>query len=319
MNTEKIDYSKLLGAIDFFRNKRILCIGDIMLDRYIYGDVDRISPEAPIPVFSMKKEEAMLGAAGNVAKNIAALGANVHFYSSVGDDKHGMEIKRLLNKELNIFSFLETYGNTTVKTRYISNGQQLMRVDSDHFSNPLRFPDLNGFDAIIISDYNKGTCQQLVVDNLSIPCVVDTKSWLGNYKGAFVVTPNLGELADSVDWFRQNGSDEDVKTAAMELIGEHDIKNILVTRSSRGMTLVSNDINAQNIPAVAKEVFDVVGAGDTVAAILALGLSSGLTLYESSIVANIAGGIVVGKRGTAICTPMELKTSLLAMMSNILN
>lgn len=320
MITEKPDYSILLGAIDFFRNKKILCIGDVMLDRYIYGDVERISPEAPIPVFSTKREESMLGAAANVAKNIAALGATVEFYSSVGDDKYGVEVKRLLSKENNIIPFLQTEGNTTVKTRYISGGQQVMRIDSDHKANAIDLPDVTLFDAVIISDYNKGVCETIKVENISVPCVVDTKSWLGRYCGAMVVTPNLGELADSVGWFRQNGSDEDVVNAANEIVLKHRIRNVLVTRSSKGMTLVEQyAIQPRHIKSTAREIFDVVGAGDTVAAVMALGLASKLSVYESAVIANIAGGIVVGKHGTAICTPRELKTSLLAMMNTTLN
>jgi D-beta-D-heptose 7-phosphate kinase/D-beta-D-heptose 1-phosphate adenosyltransferase len=317
MNIAKPDYSNLLGAIDFFRNKKILCIGDVMLDRYIYGDVNRISPEAPIPVFSTKNEESMLGAAGNVAKNIAAFGATVEFYSVVGDDKYGMEIKKLLSKENNILSFLTTSGETTVKTRYVASGQQLMRIDNDHLSVPVEIPGTDNFDAVIVSDYDKGACELIDVSSIKVPCIVDTKSWLGNYKGAMVVTPNLGELADSVDWFRQDDNDDDVIEAASEIQLNHNIKNVLVTRASKGMTLVNGGV--RHITSTAKEVFDVVGAGDTVAAVMALGLATGLTVYESAIIANVAGGIVVGKRGTATCTPMELKTSILAMMQSALN
>lgn len=317
MNIAKPDYSNLLGAIDFFRNKKILCIGDVMLDRYIYGDVNRISPEAPIPVFSTKNEESMLGAAGNVAKNIAAFGATVEFYSVVGDDKYGMEIKKLLSKENNILSFLTTSGETTVKTRYVACGQQLMRIDNDHLSVPVEIPGTDNFDAVIVSDYDKGACELIDVSSIKVPCIVDTKSWLGNYKGAMVVTPNLGELADSVDWFRQDDNDDDVIKAASEIQLNHNIKNVLVTRASKGMTLVNGGV--RHITSTAKEVFDVVGAGDTVAAVMALGLATGLTVYESAIIANVAGGIVVGKRGTATCTPMELKTSILAMMQSALN
>lgn len=317
MNIAKPDYSNLLGAIDFFRNKKILCIGDVMLDRYIYGDVNRISPEAPIPVFSTKNEESMLGAAGNVAKNIAAFGATVEFYSVVGDDKYGMEIKKLLSKENNILSFLTTSGETTVKTRYVASGQQLMRIDNDHLSVPVEIPGTDNFDAVIVSDYDKGACELIDVSSIKVPCIVDTKSWLGDYKGAMVVTPNLGELADSVDWFRQDDNDDDVIEAASEIQLNHNIKNVLVTRASKGMTLVNGGV--RHITSTAKEVFDVVGAGDTVAAVMALGLATGLTVYESAIIANVAGGIVVGKRGTATCTPMELKTSILAMMQSALN
>lgn len=319
------DYSAILGAVDFFRNKRILCIGDVMLDRYIYGDVDRISPEAPIPVFSAKREESMLGAAGNVAKNIAALGAKVDFYSAVGDDKDGVKIKSLLEKELNITPYIITKGKTTVKTRYISGNQQMIRVDEDgmgyHF---MALPDnLAEMDAVIFSDYNKGmindsTPRESIISS-GIPTIVDTKGWIGMYKEATVVTPNLGELANNVDWFSQTGSDEDVKRAAAQVLETNNMANVLVTRASKGMTLQTRNNETYHIPAVAREVYDVVGAGDTVAAVLALGLACNLSMMEAAIIANVAGGIVVGKRGTATCTPMELKTCILAAMNTTLN
>lgn len=310
------DKTLLLASIDYFRDKKIFCIGDVMLDRYVYGDIERISPEAPIPVFTTKREETMLGAAGNVAKNMAALGATVDFYCMVGDDKAGLEIKRLIGKEANITPFILTNSctSTTVKTRYLSGNQQVLRVDVDGKSNSIAFPDnLHEYDAIIVSDYNKGVCDGLEVEGLSAPCVVDTKSWLGNYVGAFVVTPNLGELAASVDWFRQDAVDEKIAEAAHSVRYKHKIKNVLVTRASKGMTL-HNAEGAHHIPAAAKEVYDVVGAGDTVAAVLALGLACKLSVADAAYIANVAGGIVVGKRGTATCSPMELKTSLLALM-----
>lgn len=289
-----------------------------MLDRYVYGDVERISPEAPIPVFTTQREESMLGAAGNVAKNIAALGAKVDFYCVVGDDKAGLEVKRLIGKEDNINPYVSTSSciNTTVKTRYVSGNQQLMRVDIDSKCNAMSLPDnWKEYDAIIISDYNKGICDDIDISMVDVPCVVDTKSWMGNYPGAFVVTPNLGELAGSVNWLRQNEDrDEKIIDAAREIIVSHKIKNVLVTRAAKGMTLQTGNNETHHIPAVAKEVYDVVGAGDTVAAVLALGLASKLSIGDAAIIANIAGGIVVGKRGTATCTPLELRIATLALM-----
>lgn len=313
-----VDRSLLLASVDYFRNKRILCIGDVMLDRYVYGDIDRISPEAPIPVFTTKREETMLGAAGNVAKNMTALGAKVDFYCMVGDDKAGLEIKRLIGNEVDITPFILTSSctSTTVKTRYLSGNQQVLRVDVDGNSKPIPLPDnVHEYDAIIISDYNKGVCEGMDVAALKVPTVVDTKSWLGNYAGALVVTPNLGELAASVDWFRQDVSDDKVIEAAQFIRIKHKIKNVLVTRASKGMTLQGTD-GTCHIPAAAKEVYDVVGAGDTVAAVLALGLACKLSIADAAYIANVAGGIVVGKRGTATCTPMELKTAVLALMQS---
>lgn len=315
------DYPRLLAAVDNFRSKRILCIGDVMLDRYVYGDVERISPEAPIPVLSFGKEESMLGAAGNVAKNIAALGAKVEFYSVIGDDKAGLEIKSLLSKENNIISYLTTESTTatTTKTRYLSGNQQILRVDVDSETKAsITIPDLENIDAVVYSDYCKGVFDyrngDLAING--VPLVVDTKSWFGNFRGATVIAPNLGELASNVDWFRQSANDDDVRNAATEVMQKHDIKNVLVTRSSKGMTLVTEECNTHHIPSQAKEVFDVVGAGDTVAAVLSLGLAAGLSVLEAAFIANIAGGIVVEKRGTATVTPHELKCELLKLMDS---
>lgn len=313
------DYAALSAAVDDFRTKRILCIGDVMLDRYVYGDVERISPEAPIPVLSIIHEEIMLGAAGNVAKNIAALGAIVEFYSATGDDKAGFEIKGLLDKEKNIISYLATNGKTTVKTRYISGNQHILRKDEDGKSIIEHPSEFKAIDAIIISDYGRGVTDDMIMADLKaigVPVIVDSKSWFGLFRGATVITPNLGELAKNVDSFRQSGTHEEIVEAASDLIDLHKIENVLVTRASKGMTLISEDKSVHHIPAIAKEVYDVVGAGDTVAAVLALGLAVGLAMPDAAFIANIAGGIVVGKRGTAICTPQELKQSLLQLMES---
>lgn len=308
-----------MAAVDTFRSKHLLCIGDVMLDRYIYGDVERISPEAPIPVLSVTHEESMLGAAGNVAKNIAALGAKVDFYAAVGNDKAGMAIKALLAQESNIISFLVTDGNTTTKTRYVSGNQQILRVDVDGDTKAaIPLPEKMNYDAVVFSDYCKGVFDYRNGDLAvrDIPLVVDSKSWFGNFNGATVITPNLGELSSNIDTFRQSGTDEEIAEVAMDIMSAHQIKNVLVTRASKGMTLVTEDEAIHHIPAVAREVYDVVGAGDTVAAVLALGLAVGLAMSDAAFIANIAGGIVVGKRGTAVCTPMELKTSILKLMEN---
>lgn len=320
------DYDILLGIIDFFKNKRILCIGDIMLDRYVYGDVERISPEAPIPILEVTKEDSMLGGAGNVARNIAAFNAEVDFYCVVGDDRAGYEIKRLLEKESNITPFITTSSstNTSVKTRYVSGQQQLLRVDFEDNSGTscIMHPEyVADYDAVVISDYDKGAlCDQIIgnviktANECHIPVVVDSKSGLFSFKGATVWTPNIAELARIADHYGNMLDDENIKDAAHYIIQQYGIKNVLVTRSAKGMTLQTYDNKTHHIPATAKEIFDVVGAGDTVAAVMALGLASKLALRESAFLANMAAGIVVGKHGTSICTPGELKAILVSLI-----
>lgn len=324
------DYSALVAAVDNFRNKRILCVGDVMLDRYVYGDVERISPEAPIPVLSITREESMLGASGNVAKNIARLGAAVDFYCVVGDDKSGIEIKSLLEKESGITSYISTSSaiSTTVKTRFLSGSQQILRVDSDQSGKPVHIfqPEvISHFDGIVISDYAKGALSENIIFRIievanayNIPIVVDSKSPIAQYQNATVYTPNLGELARATLQREADLNDDAIVAAAQGIINCNSIRHILVTRASKGMTLCSGLDAPIHIPAMAKEVFDVVGAGDTVAAVLALGLACGLHVSEAAFIANIAGGIVVGKRGTAFCAPMEIKIILLRMMESAL-
>lgn len=320
-----INHSLLMAAISKFKDKRIMCIGDVMLDRYVYGEVKRVSPEAPIPVLSTSHENMCIGAAGNVARNIASLGAVVEFHSAVGDDNHGTQLQKLLGKEDNIECYLHVHNTkTTVKTRYISQGQQIVRVDEEDIFYHGTAPDdiSHDIDALIISDYQKGMIDLKDINFIikdarskAIPVIVDSKSDdFKGFRGATVITPNLGELAAAVDGFPQDGDDNNVVEAAQSVIACDGIENVLVTRASRGMTLQTKGNRTVHIPAVAKEVYDVVGAGDTVAAVIALGLSTGLDIYHSAYLANIAGGIVVGKRGTAVVTPMELKTALVEIM-----
>lgn len=315
-----IDFARLLTAIDTFRSKRILCLGDVMLDKYVYGAVERISPEAPIPILSIVSESSTLGGAGNVVMNMAALGANIEFYSAVGNDRAGIEIKGLLEKARGIVPYISTHGSSTVKTRYISGNQQVLRVDIDGVSkiNYVDSDDICACDALVISDYDKGIAGEIAAKFIAkakardIPVVVDSKSLDPViFRGATFYTPNLSELAKVTHRSVKTG--DEIKNAALYLLRQYQFKNILVTRSGSGMTLQTYD-NATHIPATAKEVYDVVGAGDTVAAVLTLGLACGLSPHEASYLANIAAGIVVGKRGTSVVEPMELKTEVLKLM-----
>jgi D-beta-D-heptose 7-phosphate kinase/D-beta-D-heptose 1-phosphate adenosyltransferase len=296
---------------------RVLCVGDLMLDRFVYGDVNRISPEAPIPVIRIGEETTMPGGAGNVVRNIAALGDRTCFLSVVGDDKEGRTLTELIGNEALIEPcILSVKGRpTTVKTRYLADGQQLFRADKEttqaisrkdaaHIGRVISDTAAD-VDVIAVSDYAKG----FVTDDLLAelvrsahaarkPLVIDPKGFdFSRYRGASVLTPNRHELAHAV----QGDTDDDasVGASARKIIDKHEIGAVLVTRSEQGMSLVTES-SVHHLSAEAKEVFDVSGAGDTVLATFCAALGRGLSLLDSARLANLAAGIVVGKVGTAV-------------------
>lgn len=293
-----MDYTQLHGIISSFKDKKILCIGDVMLDKYIYGTVNRISPEAPVPIISIDHEEVMLGGAGNVARNLAALGAQVTFVTAVGNDGAGFDVMRLIGKEKNITPYVTTdmKRKTTLKMRYCVGMHHIVRVDYESNNDPYETVDLdwNEFDAVVIADYCKGVVHRPVINGLNVPVIVDTKKkdW-SMFIDSTVITPNEQEYGEAKS--------------------RDSVDNILVTKSNRGMTLKTNGTATDILP-MAREVYDVVGAGDTVSAVLALGLASNLTVLEAATLANIAAGIVVGKKGTAVVEPMELKMATLELL-----
>jgi rfaE bifunctional protein kinase chain/domain len=296
---------------------RVLVVGDAMLDRYWHGAVERISPEAPVPVVKVSREEERIGAAANVAYNISTLGAQASFLGVVGDDEPGHRLEVLL-KETGIQAHLKRDPGlrTTVKLRVIGRQQQLLRMDfenePDHEILALQNEAFAGLlpqhDAILFSDYGKGGLAHIPVMIASAraagkPVLVDPKgSDYGRYRGASVITPNRAELQDVVG--RWHGED-DLKSRAHKLRAELGLDGLLLTRSEEGMTL----FDAQGeftVKAQAREVFDVTGAGDTVIATLAAMVAAGLPLREAVPIANRAGGIVVGKFGTATVSYEEL-------------
>ncbi len=317
----------LISLIDRLRDGRVLCIGDVMLDRYVYGAVDRISPEAPVPVCRVEGEAVMLGGAGNVVRNLAALGAAVDFVSVVGDDAAGADVRRLLGEldSVGIDLIVDPSRPTTVKERIVAGPQQLLRVDRE--SDAPVAPDLArqvfeaaaraiaGAGAIVISDYGKGVLADdglgaLIAAAGAAGCVivVDPKGAdFTRYRGADVVTPNQRELAAAS---RMPVRDDDsVVAAARTLVAGCGIGHVLATRSRDGMTLVSA-VGAEHFAAEAREVFDVSGAGDTVVAALAAALAAGIPLGDAARLANVAAGIVVGKTGTAVVYPADLASQL---------
>jgi rfaE bifunctional protein kinase chain/domain len=289
---------------------RVLVVGDVMLDRYWFGDVNRISPEAPVPVVHVQRQEDRLGGAANVARNAVALGAQAGLLCVVGHDEPGERIVQLLG-ESGVVPHLERDPDllTTIKLRVLSRQQQLLRVDFENspahevlLAGLARFDDLlPSHDVILMSDYAKGGLTH--VTQMIKPVLVDPKGddW-ERYRGATLITPNRAELREVVGQWK---SEEDLIARVTKLRTDLEFKALLLTRSEEGMTLFSDD-GILHASAVAREVYDVSGAGDTVIATLAAMLGAGLTLVEAVGLANRAAGIVVGKLGTATVNYDEL-------------
>jgi rfaE bifunctional protein kinase chain/domain len=296
---------------------RVLVVGDVMLDRYWFGDVDRISPEAPVPVVKVTRAEARPGGAANVARNAAALGAAATLLSVTGGDEAGATLETLLAAENVRTSFHRDPAlPTTVKLRVISRQQQLLRIDFEtapsHEVLATKLADydrlLPDCDIVVLSDYGKGGLAHIETMIARARAagkrvLVDPKGedW-ARYRGATIVTPNRGEFRQVAGAWQ----DEAGMTAkAQELRDTLALDALLVTRSEEGMSLYTAD-GAQHFPALAREVFDVSGAGDTVIAATGTLLGAGADLASAVGIANLAAGVVVGKLGTAVVTPDEL-------------
>ncbi len=296
---------------------RVLVVGDAMLDRYWFGAVDRISPEAPVPVVRVDREEERLGGAANVALNVKTLGAQATLLTVVGDDEPARTLKKLLERQ-GVTALLGSDPQlyTIVKLRVIGRSQQLIRIDfenqPDHEVLAAMLDDyeraLPEHDAVLFSDYGKGGLTHIprmieLARAAGKPVLIDPKgSDYGRYAGATVITPNRAELAQVIGpW----SSEAQLHERAQALRAEHRLEGLLLTRSEEGMSLFDAAGHAQ-VPAQAREVFDVTGAGDTVIATLAAMLACGHSLREAMPVANRAGGIVVGKFGTASVSYEEL-------------
>jgi len=316
--------SRLLVADDFrqqaapqLSSVRLLVVGDVMLDRYWFGDVSRISPEAPVPVVRIQKREERLGGAANVARNAAALGAHTGLLGVAGADEAGDQMEQLL-QDGGIHSYLKRDEaiSTIIKLRVIGRQQQMVRIDFEDAptENVLRdkltqfkalLPD---YDVIILSDYNKGSLVN-VAEMIALAraagkiVLVDPKGDdFTPYRGASILTPNRSELQRVVGGWK---TEEQLLEKAQKLREELNLDALLLTRSEEGMSLFTQD-EVLHVHADAREVFDVSGAGDTVIATLATMLGTGAPLAEALVTANRAGGIVVGKLGTATVTREEL-------------
>ena len=316
-----------VAAVRRLARTTVLVVGDVMMDRFIYGRVERVSPEAPVPVISVSRELAIPGGAGNVVRNLTALGAVVSLVSIVGDDQAGSDLTGLIGGQPNVEPWLLVQSGrlTTVKTRYIASGQHLLRADQDD-PQPIQAKlaermisiarnAIAGVRVLVLSDYDKGILSGDVAPQLISAAkragravVADPKgSNLARFEGADVVIPNLAELSDATG-MRVNGEDA-IFAAADRLIRDHRFGAVLVVRGSDGMTLVRNGV-ATTLPAEARDVIDTAGAGDTVAATVAAGLAAGLDLALAVRLASIAAGIVVGKVGTAVIETMDLLAAL---------
>jgi len=302
---------------DAVRRARVLVVGDAMLDRYWFGDVDRISPEAPVPVVKIARSEERPGGAANVARNAAALGARVTLISVIGDDEPGHVLERLLRGE-SVHTSLHRDPSlpTTVKLRVIGRQQQLLRIDFETVPSPLALAakladyerTLAAFDVVVLSDYGKGGLSQIermiaLARAAGKPVLVDPKGEAyRRYRGATMLTPNRAEFRQVVGPWR---NEAELAEKAQILRSELALDALLITRSEEGMSLYT-DAGAQHIPAQAREVFDVSGAGDTVIATLGTLLGAHVDVGSAVRIANKAAGLVVGKLGTAVVHPDEL-------------
>ncbi len=321
-------YLELLPYVEKFSRMRILVVGDIMQDIFIWGQVRRISPEAPVPVVRVERESAMPGGAANVVHNLASLGVKVSLAGVIGRDQSGdrllSDLKRM---SVDCRAVLREPGRpTSVKTRIIAHSQQVVRFDREVLF-PLRpaserkilasmdklIPRMHG---IIISDYAKGFITPnlarkviALVRKYRKPLMVDPKLVnLHLFRRASVITPNHYEAAEATGI--EPDSDPEVRKAGKRLLKELDCQAVLITQGEAGMTLIERKKPARHIPAQAREVFDVTGAGDTVISAFSIGVASGMSFYLAACLANIAAGIAVGKLGTSVVSGRELKDAL---------
>ncbi len=299
-----------------------------MIDRYVHGEVARISPEAPIPVLSRKLQTAMLGAAGNVARNVSALGARAVLVGVVGDDEEAKAASALVSEVNGIEGRLATAPGrrTTVKTRFVCGGQQLLRVDWEDdapVSQPVelelaaKLEAASGVGAILMSDYAKGVATPAVIaaalaaaTRLGCPVIVDPKGGFAKYGAVDLIKPNTKELSAATNL--PTGTDAEIEAALAKALADCTAKALLVTRAGQGMTLMVRAGEIRHVRARARTVFDVSGAGDTCLAALGFAYASGATLEQAVELAVLASGVVVGKAGAATVAPSELVEAELA-------
>tara|TARA_Y100000310_G_scaffold342995_1_gene448657 strand:- start:21640 stop:22623 length:984 start_codon:yes stop_codon:yes gene_type:complete len=324
-----MDGNKLIKFVEEFKNKNILILGDVMLDKYIWGDVSRISPEAPVQIVNVSRESYAPGGAANVANNIAALSAKSFMVGVVGNDTTKDKlIQELKKRNIDVTGLIADENKRTIrKVRVFGRNQQLLRfdyekkgyVESETENRIFDFisKKIDKIDAIIISDYAKGTITKNLMGRLIQLCkeknkiiVVDPKPKHKDfYKNATLITPNHKEAHEMTGLAEEEPSDADIGNMGKKLLEELN-STVLITKGEKGMSLFEKDGKITSIPTFAKEVFDIVGAGDTSAATLTLALASGASFEEAAIIANHAAGITVGKIGTSTVSIEELRKSI---------
>ncbi len=319
-----INKERALQTINRFSQSKVLVIGDIMVDQFIWGKVSRISPEAPVPVVEVTKETLLLGGCANVMNNIFFIGGNALITGIIGPDDMGRWVIRQCRK-----MGIKTEGiivvndrPTIVKTRVVANHQQVVRFDRenkqpatpDNITTMLQYIDSikDDLGAIVISDYNKGIItkklirgiKKIIADRNITVCVDPKQNDFSFYRGCDIITPNHHEAGRAVGMVLTNH--DDIIKAGTTLLKKYAFKAVLITRGEEGMTLMEHTGEVVDIPTVAKEVFDVTGAGDTVIGVFSLCVAAGASFREAAALANQAAGIVVGKVGTATVTEKEL-------------
>lgn len=318
--------TKLEDMVDKFKDVSVLVIGDLMIDEFIYGKVERVSPEAPVPIVDVTSITYTPGGAGNVINNLHALGGKTFPTGVIGDDGTG---KKLLAdfKAKGIETdgvIIDSERPTTLKSRIVAHSQQVVRVDREQRSNIdewvcrqilsfCRMVINNDIQSIIISDYGKGVINPRILEEIiplgkkhNLPIIVDPKeSHFLNYKGVTIITPNLHEA--EILTHKKIIDDQSLIKVGQDILSQLECQGVLITRGEKGMTLIEQNGEITHIPTIAREVFDVTGAGDTVVSVLALALGAGLEMKISAQLSNFAGGIVVEKIGTATLNREELK------------
>ena len=311
-------------------NGKVLCVGDLILDHYVHGNIDRISPEAPIPVLKADdRNYNILGGCGNVARNICSANSKCHLISIVGNDNDGLKIREIIKeiKNLTFNLIIDKNRCTTKKTRYVCENQQILRVDNEIESPISKVLEtkiikllknkINDYDVIVLSDYNKGVLTDTLIKKIikiaqhfkKILIVDPKKKDFSVYAGATFITPNFKELKSSVNTYNINSKNYDdnlVIKLSKQIINKFKFKAVITTRSSDGISVVTDVGSFFHLPSEAKEVFDVSGAGDTVLAYLSTSISKGKSLESSVKISNIAAGLAVGKFGTSVVSIGEV-------------
>ncbi len=325
-----MDLSALQHLLGLAPGRRVACVGDLMVDRFVYGAVSRVSAEAPVPVLARSHELMMLGAAGNVARNVAALGGEVSLVGVIGSDSEGREALRLVGEEAGVEGYLVTDAErpTTLKTRFVAGAQQMLRVDLEttravsgeveqRLVRTIR-DAAKGAGAILLSDYGKGVVTEAVIAvcreaaaETGAKLVVDSKAKsFAHYGAVDMIKPNAAELAHATDLPTE--TDAQVEVALGKALGLWEARAILVTRASKGISLAVRGEAVRHFPTVAREVFDASGAGDTTLAALGLALAAKASIEDAVAFAQLASGVAVGKVGTATVSPDELVEAALS-------